>query len=470
MLSSDPQSSYLRESLAFLDGQTLLVPSLNEQIGFDFQGLRKSFRDDSTHPDAASVARYGRIWIYDVALSIYADLKAGRLRQAGYQAGRVMQLALRERQRGYQGLWHFSYNTTGDSFIDPRGPTGANAWCLNALYAYTLARQDRSLLTWLNQRVEGYLFPLQVMQPQDPRLGLIRAGLHTSEDVARGSAMGYRVYEGELNHPYEHVILEHCADVACTFRLAHRATRAMDPSQERFLKALVHRHDLLMQAIRRRFWQGDHFVSALEASAEPCTGTDGMPSIAVDNNTWAAHLWIPYEVDLVQQSAAYVRDHFLIHRPPARIEDALTQPLQESLSGLYYFPATFVDPFVQVPAEYRGRMQELFHPEAAFGFVLLLWALAQAVSDPEKRQRYRHQAQELYEKTVAVQRLYGPSAAPYASANVPQVFSTLHSVATAATGVITTAILNGAAGDDFLGAVPPPEFTVAGKPPQSTRA
>ena len=466
MSLSETHSKHLKENLAFLDSQSLIQPAVNEQIGFDFQGLRRSYKDHPTHPDAKFIARYGRVWIYDVALSIYADLKAGRLRQAGYQVGRVMQLALKEEEKGFRGLWHFSYNTLGDIFIDPRGPTGANAWCLNAIYSFILSSGNTTALEWANRVVREYLFRQQVMDPHDRRFGLIRAGLHNAEDVTRGPGMGYRVYEGPFNHPYEHIILEHNADCAGTFRLAFKATRQHAPQEKKFLEELMERHDILMNGMRRSFWKKDHFVSAMDADGELFTGTDGLPSIAVDNNTWAAHVFLSYDLGLVLDSIRYVKEHFLIDAPPAHVEDTPEGTSRADLQGLYFFPATFQDPFVQVSSEHREKMERLLHPEAAFGFILLLKDVASAVTDPAEKARLTDFASELFDHTIELQRLYGPSGAPYASANVPMIFSTLQSVTTAATGVIATMILQGALGSDFIGVVPPPEFLVNGQAPR----
>ncbi len=459
------QVDYLKESLKFLDRQMLIAPSVNGQIGFDFQGLRKSYREDPSHPDSRLVARFARIWIYDVGLNIYADLKSKRLRPAGNQAGRVMQLARREQEKGFKGLWHFSYNTQGDSFIDPRGPTGANAWCLNAIYAFVLATGEATLLSFANRAVKEVLFPLQSTAPEDPRCGLIRAGLYNADDMARGDGMGYRVYEGDLNRRYEHVILEHNADCAGTFRLAFRATKRFAPQDREFLEALIHRHDLLMRGTRRSFWQGDHFVSALDPAGKFYAGTDGLPSVAVDNNTWAAHVFLPYDWDLSRASIRYVEERFLIRTPPAMVEDLPGGSSPKELEGLYYFTSTFQDPFVLVAPEHRVRMERLLHPEAAFGFVLFLKDAGDHAADPTEGRRLRERAKGLFDQAVSLQRMYGSSAAPYASANVPAIFSTLHSVTTAATGAIASSILEGAAGDDFIGVVPPPEFTVDGKRP-----
>jgi hypothetical protein len=457
----------IEEALKFLDEQTAPKPSLNEQVGFDFQGLPRSYREDRRHPDSRSIAQFGRIWVYDAALSIYANLKTGRMRQAAYQTKRLMQLASKEREKGFLGLWHFSYNTQGDAFVDPRGPTGANAWCLNALYAYALACGDASVAAWANRAVEEYLFPLQVTDPSDPRYGLIRAGLYNAEDVARKEAMGYRVYEGNPNHRYEHVILEHCADVAGTFRLAHRANRRLRLRPQRFCETLAHRHDILMQGIRRRFWQNDHFVSALDSKGEWYRGTDGQPSVAVDNNTWAAHIWLPYDPDLVRAAILYVEGRFLIQAPPALLEDAVVSFPQGGLEGLYYFPSSFQDPFVEVLAEDRPKMERLLQPEAAYGFMLLLADMALVSSDSKEEDRWGERAIHLYRQTSTLIRHYPGLGGPYASANVPNVFSTLQSVTTAAFRAIVAAILfHGASIHDVIGVTPPAEFSVAGQAPR----
>ena len=458
-------AQHLQEGLAFLDRQMLKSPSVNDQIGFDFQGLRRSFQENPRHPDSKMVAHFGRIWIYDIALAIYADLKAGRLRQASYQAGRLMQLALKEEEKGFKGFLHFSYNTREDTFIDARGPTGANAWCLNALYAYILKSGDASLLKWTNRVTRDWLFSRQVLDPPDSRYGLIRAGLHNADEAARGEAMGYQVYEGDLNSPYEHVILEHCADAAGTFRLAYRATRRLFPGESRFLEELIHRHDLLMRGVRRRFWQEDHFVTALDAAGQLCKGTDGQPSVAVDNNTWSAHVFLPYDLDLARKAIRYVEERFALQAPPGAVEDVEDGADPTGLKGVYYFPSSFWDPFVEVPAEHRAKMERIFQPEAAYGFAVFLFSASDSLAESEEGEGLRRRAWEIYENAVRLQRLYGPSGAPYASANVPAVFSTLHSVTTAATSVIVSAILQGSPADDFIGVLPPLEFTVEGRPP-----
>jgi hypothetical protein len=470
VITVQERSEFIQNSLKFIDGLKLLQPSVNEQIGFDFQGFCRSYKEDPQHPASRLIAAHGRVWIYDVGLNIYANIKAGRLRQAGTQVGRVMQLANREKEKGYDGIWHFSYNTIGDIFIDPRGPTGANAWCLNAIFAYCLASGDKSSLEWANRMVREVLFNLQVVEPSDARFGLIRAGYYTEQDVEEGDAMGYHIYEGNPNAIYEGSILEHNADVACTYRLAYWAAKKFG-LQSAFLDELVHRHDILMQGIRRVYWQQDHFISAVDGKGRPYTGTDGSPSIAVDNNTWSAHLFLPYDLELPQASIQHVLEKFLIRTPPAQVEETPgSQEIPRDLEGVYYFPSTFVDPFVSVPDEYRDKMENLIHPEATYGFILMLNDAARYTEDPELKSKYRHKAEQLYEGTVKLQKLYGPQGAPYATANVPSVFSTLQSITTATTSVIASKIMEGVGGEDFTGAAPPPEFTVDGKSPVPPKA
>ncbi len=470
MTLAELSAMHIKEGLVFLDRQRILQPSVNDQVGFDFQGLRYSYKDDPNHPDSKFVARFGRLWIYDVALSIYADIKAGRIRQAGYQVGRAMQLALQEESKGYKGLWHFSYNTREDSFIDPRGPTGANAWCLNSIYSFILTSGDTSALSWINRAVQEFLFSQQVTGSSDPRYGLFRAGLHNPDDLARGSdQMGYKVYQDRANEQYEHIILEHNADIAGTLRLAFRAAKRFAPQETKFMEELIHRHDLLMRGIQRAFWQKDHFVSAMDGQGKFYLGTDGNPSIAVDNNTWAAHIYIPYEMDIVRSSLKFVQEKFLTRTPFAHIEDAPNGSSELGhIEGVYYFPATFQDPFVDVPPQHRSKLELIFQLEAAYGLVLFMREMAALFSNPSERASLQARADDLYGHTVTLQRLYGPSAAPYASANIPAIFSTLNSVTTAATGVVTSAIVRGASSDDFIGVVPPAEFTVSGKPPFKT--
>lgn len=232
------------------------------------------------------------------------------------------------------------------------------------------------------------------------------------------------------------------------------------------MKALIHRHDLLMQGMRRSFWQEDHFVSAIDQEGQFYRGTDGNPSIAVDNNTWAAHVFLPYDAELAASSARYVEKRFLIKTPPAQVEDLPgTCAIPGELQGLYYFPATFQDPFVQVAADHRPKMEQIFQPEAAFGFVLFLRDLAQSVSDSSERARLESLGQQLYEHTARLLSLYGSSGFPYASGKVPEIFSTLGSATTAATGAVVSAIVGGAANHDFIGVTPPAEFLVNGQRP-----
>ncbi|MBI3323499.1 MAG: hypothetical protein HYZ95_03435, partial [Candidatus Omnitrophica bacterium] len=203
----------------------------------------------------------------------------------------------------------------------------------------------------------------------------------------------------------------------------------------------------------------------LDGGGEIFRGTDGQPSVAVDNNTWSAHLFAPYDLELARSAVRFIEERFVLTAPPAGVEDAQQGADPTGLKGLFYFLSNFSDPFVQMAPEHRPKMEQLFQLEAAFGFTLFLLGLADCTPDPGEAERLRRRAGEIHQDTLDLLRLYGPSAAPYASVNVRAIFSTLSSVSTAATGAVTTAILGGAPGDDFIGVLPPPEFTVAGQRP-----
>ena len=195
-------------------------------------------------------------------------------------------------------------------------------------------------------------------------------------------------------------------------------------------------------------------------------GLDGNPSVAIDNNTWAAHVFIPYDVDLVRSSARFVERRFVVGHPPAEIESALTGASSEGLEGTFFFTSSFADPFVHVPLEFRAKLERIFHPEATFGYILMLRDLSDALPGLEG-DRIGVRAYELLDKTIRFIQLYGPNSAPYASAYIPEIFTTMDSVPTAATGVVAASILDGTARNgDFIGVLPPPEFVVDGRRPR----
>ena len=61
MILSELQTEYLKDALAFLDAQKILHPSFNSQVGFDFQGFRRSSLRDPQRPESRSVPQFGRV-------------------------------------------------------------------------------------------------------------------------------------------------------------------------------------------------------------------------------------------------------------------------------------------------------------------------------------------------------------------------------------------------------------------------
>jgi len=436
-----PEAVYLERSLAFLKDQRIGARIMK---GKDFSGLYQSHKHTPRNPNSQYVAAYGRSWVYDCALGIYADLKSGKTEQARRGVDALVRLAEHEDKLGFRGLWHFSYNTMADDFIDPRGPLGANLWCLNAIYAYMLQTGDSRPLAWTNEKVAGFVFTQQVLDGKDPRYGLFRAGLENPVDLARGDAMGYHVYEGipsdfdellresqrlsqeilglvlphplnkpvatalealRLARPTDEVInsqvefcsIEHNADAVATLRLAARAAYRFLPVEREFLDELKRRHDLTLDALDRMWVReadgAGHFVTAMEADGTLNT------SVAVDNNTWVPAVLLDYDEERVWESIQFTRTRFLV-------EDV-------GCKGLFFFNSDFTDRYVNLTEAEREEMERLIQPEATWGFVQLLWEYARKTKHSPRRKEALALARELAENMIAFQALYAATGDPY---------------------------------------------------------
>ena len=161
-------AAYHQNSLEWVTSQKIRGNAVG---GFNFDGLYQGYAPND-HPYSRYIAEYGRVWTYDQALGIFSDLKNGRVRSAKEAVDALVAIAKAEEKKGFKGLWHFSYNTAGDNFIDPRGPLGANLWAVNAIYAYILQTGDTRHLVWLNEKVKTFIFGQQVKDLRDPRYGL----------------------------------------------------------------------------------------------------------------------------------------------------------------------------------------------------------------------------------------------------------------------------------------------------------
>jgi len=436
-----PEERYLASSLRFIDEQRISGRSVE---GRKFDGLYQSYLHNPRNPNSRYIAQYGRVWVYDQALGIYADLYAGRTVEARAAVDALVGLADFEAANGYRGCWHFSYNTRDDGFIDPRGPLGSNLWAFSAIYTYILRSGDTRHLAWANSQVTGYVFDQQVLDKSDRRYGLFRAGLENPADLARGDGMGYHVYESVpsdmdrllednqrlsqqilgvlLPHPLNRPVaaledlirrvkpidqiinsqvdfcsIEHNADAIVCLRLAARATKRYLPSETAFLSQLACRHQLAMEALPN-LW-----VVVSDGTGHFVTGMNGdgtlNTSLAVDNNTWVPAILLGFDDNRVWDCIRFTRDTFLT-------TDA-------GCKGLYFFTRDFQDRYVQLSAAERAAMERMIQPECTFGYIHLLWMYSRQAKDAARRDEARQLAAELARNMVAFQALYARTGDPY---------------------------------------------------------
>jgi hypothetical protein len=440
--SEEALTRFVEKGMAFVHGQR--ITDRRVMKGRCFTGLYQSFKEDPRNPDSRYIAKYGRVWIYDQAIAVYAELKYGHRDHARECVAALLRLADDERARGFRGLWHFSYNTRDDDFVDPRGPLGANLWALSAILAYMDATGDVEHLPRVNALLRSYVFPQQVTEAGDPRRGLFRAGLENPVDLARGDTMGYHVYEGvpsdfeEILHknqrlsqvmlgfilprplnqpvgaidaalqaarPVDEIInsqvefcsIEHNADAIATLRLAERVNRRFGVDRE-LLGEIRRRHDRVMAALDR-FWVRDengegHFVTGMNPD-----GTLNR-SVAVDNNQWVAGAVLPFDEERAWQCIQYTRRHFW------------TQ--DEGFAGLFFFEKTFLDKYVEMPEEDRERLERMIQPEATWGYVSLLRQFALRTKDPRRKAEAEAMMHELSRSMIGFQEQFARNEGRYA--------------------------------------------------------
>jgi len=430
-----------------------------------FSYLWQSYEEEPTHPYSEYIAMYKRTWVYDDALAIYAQLKTAELAKATgdhESAQRHIENARRateafvyladwEESKGFNGLWHFSYNVFGDNFIDPRGPLGADIWVLNAIYSYIIQTADTRHLGWINHKVKNFIFGQQVMDEKDPRHGLIRAGLYNASDYAKGDSMGYNVYGDDPNVQNENCFVEHNADYIGLLRLAAIAEIGFNESRDKgFLDELKNRHEACLKAVIKNFWQDDHFSTGMSETGKVNT------SVAVDNNSWLADVIMVYDMERAWQSLQFNEKRFIIELELGR----------QKAEGLFFFTRDFHDMFIQkLRRKDREKLEKMIQPEATFGYIALLMRYARYTKDEARRQKCLELVERLYSSMIKIKKHYGSRKLPYATLDIKGYFNTMGSMASIATGAVVTAAMLGANADDFIGVAPPAYFTVDEKPP-----
>jgi len=451
-----------------------------------FSGLWKSYRFNTRHKypeELRYLVDFQRTWTYDDALGVYAELKrAKRYELEGNRAlyAEAMGNAVRgieglfrlakweEEENSFDGLWHFSYNTNSDSFIDPRGPIGANLWALNAILSYTIQTGDTKYLEWVRTKIQTFLFQQQVTDKNDPRYGLIQAGLLNATDYAYGNMMGYSIREGNTNVQNQNCHIEHNADYIATLRLAAIAERRFNKyPDQRYLSELRRRHEICIKAVISKFWRGDHFCTALDAHVLPDGTLTAVlnESVAVDNNSWVGDVIMSYDMELAWKCLQYNKKNFM-RKARVNIQDRKENWHEVEVEGLFFFDKDFIDPYVcGLTSQERDVFERMIQPEATFGYITLLIKYAQLTDYKDRREECLSLIKRLYESMVIIKLAYVGDGTPYATEFISQYFNTAESMAGTATGAITTCALFGVSLDDFVGATPPSDFLVDGKAP-----
>ncbi len=145
----------------------------DDQVPFDPRAASLYEGDD---PDSIHLAGFERVWVYTLGIALaqlsrtktvpgltIPEHRARTQAMARYLCGHaVVDQANPHELKG----WHFSWNTTGDSFKDPRLVTGANAWAIHGLGVFITSEAFENLpqdeeQAWFRQCYQSALLGLQ---------------------------------------------------------------------------------------------------------------------------------------------------------------------------------------------------------------------------------------------------------------------------------------------------------------------
>ncbi|MBI3318018.1 MAG: hypothetical protein HYZ90_02575 [Candidatus Omnitrophica bacterium] len=431
---------------------------------FDFNGLYEEYAPGEVDK---GLTEYGRVWIYGNALVLYDLVMKGDSKEARSLAEALVRLGQQEEALGTKSVYHFSYSTQGDPFMDPRSPTGNTLWALSALYAYMLQANDFRHLPWINRKLQELLQDLQVADPVHPAYGFIQAMRYQAKlDDRPLDEVGYEVYRGNFNKPADFFATEHQFDLARVLWRAYLANEK-NPDGPNFLDFIVFRNKILMEALPK-LWDKDHFVTGIDAQGRFILGSDGLPSLAADNNSWAG-LILSYNEEMAWQAIQFSKRQFLV-RQRVELMDGVPEAIKvrqagESVGGLSFFDEHFLDEFVRrdlalIPPEkvleIRQRWAQMIQPEATFGFIDFLFRFADETRHPDRRRQAQDLGKELLEGMLRLHELYGRRGLPYATVNT-LYFTTLQSTTATVTGqMVFRRLFEGVGGLNFLLVDPPP--------------
>ncbi|RJP60983.1 MAG: hypothetical protein C4541_03010 [Candidatus Auribacter fodinae] len=428
-------------------------------LGVDVEGLWASYQETDNWW-SKYLASHGRMFIYDTSLAHYCsivdDMKSGKFVESRKATDIITQMLRKEELRGNIGLLHFSYNTEGDNFIDPRKISGANLWVFKALYAYMLASGDTRRFDDITDYVSTYLLPLQVVDETHPAYGLITAGYGHPDGLNQG---GYNIYDdlNTLNRKHYHSVLEHTADFIDLLRLmifvidSHNVTA----NHPRLREELVMRHALVMQGVKR-MRKDKHWPTVIDG--------DGSYnwSRAVDHYTWLAAAFIGLDDDIAWESIEVLRNEFTTTIDSIEIikgQKASRVPLNASASGLIFFSKDFKDQYVSLSESERNKLEALIQPEATGGGIVFLYRYAQVTKDDTRRQKALEYLTELVDGLALIHKTYSTvydgGGMPYATENTHDYFNSTPSMAATATFLLSLDTLR--TGYPFFIGVPVPK-------------
>lgn len=411
----------------------------NNSVGSDMTNLWESYKKSASYTKMW-LADYGRVWVYDAALGLYAALCINDFKTAKLAMDDFINLIRAEKKKGFKGLFHFSYNTRGDDFIDPREPQGATQWALKAMYAYMLQSGDLTYFDELTGYLRNDIFPLQILDKDHPAFGFLRAGYMHPEGLSQG---GYNIYYeiDSLNSLSHNVAMEHNADFIDLLRIV---TLVYDKYNSRlksvninFRDELRFRHALCMQAALR--WNKDGYWP---------TGFDelGNPnwSKAVDHYSWLGGTFMGLgdvqgiawkSVQILYNEFSTTVDSIKLLYGKKEVSVKLAQPAKGSI----FFDKSFADQFVDISQKEREKLAVMIQPEATAGVIVALSDFALHTKNMYHRQFAVKYIDELLHGLATIHRTYNSQdgykggGMPYATEFIEGYFGPDPSMAATAT-------------------------------------
>ncbi len=357
----------------------------NISVGSDMTNLWESYKKSASFTKRW-LADFGRVWVYDAALGLYASLCINDFNTAKMAVDNFMELIRAEKKKGYKGLFHFSYNTRGDDFIDPREPQGATQWALKSMYAYMLQSGDLTHFDELTGYLRNDILPMQILDKNHPAYGFLRAGYMHPEGLSQG---GYNIYQeiDSLNSLSHNVTMEHNADYIDLLRLValvyDKYKDKITSVGDDFRTELRYRHALCMRAALK--WNKNSYWP---------TGFDeqGNPnwSKAVDHYSWlgCTFIGVKNNRDLPWKSIQVLNNEFSTTVKSIKLlfgEKEVAIILPEQAKGSIFFDKSFADQFVDISPAQRSKLAVMIQPEATGGVIVALTDFALRTKSPKRR-------------------------------------------------------------------------------------